>query len=671
MKPNMIQSYNQPGTATPYQTQANYYQSPNTPTTPQPSNNVPATYNYQTGSNTGQSYMPGSYYGNNGYQQSTTGEQTGYQRSQGYKRPSRPNIPGYTTQGPSTSPYASTSATSVPKLSTYVHKSRTQTPLYVPKSPSYTQGSIRTGIPATAYQARISTVTYPYFPESYDRVVQGNRGYPKSYTAQRPVTPPYDTRWSGSKLYQMGYTRTQTPGSLVNNRGPTNNPRYQQNTGGYNGYPTRRYQGPSRYYSQGGPGYARNAVYSPSTRNTAFSTIPYRPATTNTASQGNRYSTVPQTATNTEYATAQYAGNIPAGQYQSIVPVSDQQSGQYGPLTNQYSTGIKSSIPQNGYQTGNQNPSWGNDVTRQITSAGDVTSTSYDLQSPTQNAYPRNNVYANNFKNYEASNGYNPTFYAKASNLNSAGTPVSRYATQSMMPEYGPNYAYTAGSGMDRNAVRGNIPRPKSPRVKSRTAHVTKMQSQQNLRTLQGLIHGPAPNKNKKSKVHKLDANGQFPSDMKRYKNLVQINARKSPTQPQGAGVSSSSYMGVKQPAYNRNGNRWSTRSQTPTAWNSGGVAKMGSYDSWSAGKQAQKPGSPWNSGAKVDEAVKYNNDVTTVTSQTTATNAGKVDTKNIDMDNVINKAFTDFLTTRLLRKRERRKRENELTRTLERNKPT
>jgi hypothetical protein len=197
---------------------------------------------------------------------------------------------------------------------------------------------------------------------------------------------------------------------------------------------------------------------------------------------------------------------------------------------------------------------------------------------------------------------------------------------------------------------------------KLRTAYQTKQNSaqiRQNLRTIQGLIHGPSQNKNKpSSKVHKLDANGQYPSDMKRYKTLAQMNARKGAVQAQDAGVSSSEYAGVKQPANSRrNGNRWA-------AWNQG-VAKTGSYDNWSAGMQAQKPGNLWNSGpaAKVDEAVKYNNDVTTPTSQPTGTDAkGEVATKNIDMDNVVNNALTDFLTTHILRKRKRRKREHEFT---------
>ncbi len=689
IKPNTIQSYSQPaaGPFTPYQSQASYYQSPNTPTTPQSSNNVPAANNYQSGSNAAQSNTANGYYGNNGYQQPTTGEQAGYQRSQGYKRPSRPNIPGYTKPR---SPKLSTFVSSSPSYVTPSPKSSTQMPSYVPKSPSYTQGSSRAGIPAKAYQAGISTVTYPTTPESYGRVLQGNRGYLKSYTAKTPVT--YNPQWSGSRPDQMGYTRTQTPGSFVNNRGPPNTPQYQ-NFGDYSGYPTRRYQEPSRYYYQDvnnvgggmaqagngptqtgrnvmqtgdmsqGPGYARNGIYSPSTTNSAFRTMPYQAAMINTASQGNRYSSVPQTTTNTQYNTAQYAGNIPAGQYQSTIPTSGQQSGQYGPLTNQYSTEIKSSVPQN--------PLWGNDVTKQMTSPDGVTITSYanDLQSPTQNAYPRNNVYANNLKNYGGNNGYNPTFY---NSPDSAGTPVSQqytspYATQSITPEYGPRYAYSVGSDMGRNALRGNIPRPKSPGInqKSRTAHVTnkdKVQRLQDLRTIQGLIHGPSPNKNKPTKVNKLDANGQYPSDMKRYEKFAQMSAKKSTTHAQGAGTSSSTYLGAKQPANTRNGNRGSTRTQTPRAWNFGGV---GSYDSWSAGMQAQKPGNLWNSGpvAKVDQAVKYNNDVTTPTSQPTDTNTkNKAATKNINIDNVVNNALTDFLTKHILRKRKRRKRENELT---------
>jgi hypothetical protein len=89
---------------------------------------------------------------------------------------------------------------------------------------------------------------------------------------------------------------------------------------------------------------------------------------------------------------------------------------------------------------------------------------------------------------------------------------------------------------------------------------------------------------------------------------------------------------------------------------------------------QAQKPGNLWNSGpvAKVDQAVKYNNDVTTPTSQPTDTNTkNKAATKNINIDNVVNNALTDFLTKHILRKRKRRKRENELMRTFERNKRT
>ena len=689
------------GTYNPYQ--ANYYQSYNTPTTPQTSSNVPATYSYQTGSNTEQSNTANSYYGNYGYMPSKTREQSGYQRSQGYKKPTQPNIPGYTKPWSTASPYVSRSPTSVPKLSTYssssslygtpkptfIPKSPTPTSSYVPKSPSYTQGLYRAGIPATSYRDRANTFTYPTTPETYDRVSEGNRGYPKSYTANTPVAPPYNPQWSGSRRYQMGYTRKQIPLPSANQRGPTNNPQYQQNTGGYNGYLARRYQQPSRYYypentgagnrmaqagtgaasissdvmqtgsTLQGSGYARNGIYSPSSSNSAFNTMPSQAVTTNSASQGNRYSSIPQTATNSQYSTSQYAGNIPTTQYQSMVPTSGQQSGQYGPLTNQYSTEFKSSIPQN--------PSWGNDVTRQATSAYDVRSMSYtnDLQSPTQNAYPRNSVYVNDFKNYWGNNGYGPTFYTKGNNLNLAGSPsqqyTSSYATQSMTPEYGSNYPYPAGSEM---TARGNIARFNSAKMKQklRTAYQTnqnKAQRQQNLRTIQGLIHGPYQNKNKpSSKVNKLDENGQFPSDMKRYKTLAQLNARKDTVQALGAGVGSSTYMGAKQPVNARYDNRWSAR-------NFDRDAKTGSYDSWSAGMQAQKPENLWNSGpvAKVDEAVKYDNDVTTLTSQPTGTNAeNKAATKNIDMDNVVNNALTDFLTTHILRKRKRRKRENELT---------
>lgn len=653
MKPNMAASYTQTaaGTYTPqgYQAQASYYQSPNTPTILQSSSNVPPTYNYQTGPNAGQGYPSNNYYGNNRYQPSPTREQTGYQRSQGFKRPSRPNTPRYTSTGSTVFPY-------------------------VPKQSSYAQGVSRAGIPARAYQSSntpTSTYAYSFTPESPYKVPQGNRGYPKSYTAQRPVTPPYNPQWS--RQDQVGYARTQTP-SIP--RASSYNTQYQQNTGYYNGYATMRNQQQSRYNLQGaiptgtgfaptgsyvpqtggtspGTGYARNGAYSPATTNT----MPYQEGPANAG--GDRYST------------------IPAGQYQPIVPTSGQQSGQYRPQTNQYLSGTKSFVPQNSYQTSNQ--LWRNDVTSQMTLPSDVTSAPYasDLQSSTRNAYPRNNVYPSN-NNYWASNGYNPTVYAQANNLNSGGTPVTRqyaspYATQSMSPQYGStNYAYSVGSGAYRNIVRGNIPRPKSPSVKqeSRTAQVTKQQQMQNLRTMQGLIRGPSQNKNKPSRANKLDENGQFPSDMKKYQNLAQINARKSTTQAQGAGISSSNYAGVKQPANTRNGNRWSARTRTPTRWNSGTVTKTGSYDSWSAGMQAQNPGNLWNSGpvSKVDEAVKYNNDVTTMTSQQTPTNTeNKGVTKDIDMDNVVNKAFTDVLTMHILRKRKRRKRENELTQTLQR----
>ena len=649
MKPNMAASYTQTvaGSYTPqgYQAQASYYQSPNTATIPQPSSDVPATYNYQTA----QGYPSNNYYGNNRYQPSATREQPGYQRSQGFKQPSRTNTLRYTTPGP-----------------------------YVSKQPSYAQGMSRTGIPARAYQPSntpTSTYAYSFTPGSSYRVSQGNRGYPMSYTTQSPVTPPYNSQWP--RQDQVGYARTQTP-SIP--RASSYNTQYQENTEYYNGYATIQSQQQSQYNPQGaiptgtgiesagsyvpqtggtsqGSGYARNGVYSPATTNT----MPYQEGPTNAG--GDRYST------------------IPAGQYQSVVPTSGQQSEQYRPQTNQYLSGIKSFVRQNSYQTGNQNEPWRNDVKSQMTLPSDVTSAPYanDLQSSTRNAYLRNNVYPTNNNNYLANNGYNPAVYAQANNLNPAGSPVTRqyaspYVTQSISPQYGTNYAYSSGSDMYRNIVRGNIPRPKSPSVKqeSRTARVTKQQQMQNLRTMQGLIHGPSQNKNRPSRVKKLDANGQFPSDMKNYQNLAQMNARKSTTQPQGAGISSSSFAGVKQPAYPRNGNLWSARTRTPTRWNSEAVAKTGSYDSWSAGMQAQKPGNLWNSGpvSKVDEAVKYNNDVTTMTSQPTPTNTGnKAATKGIDMDNVVNKAFTDVLTMHILRKRKRRKRENELTQTLQQNK--
>ena len=381
----------------------------------------------------------------------------------------------------------------------------------------------------------------------------------------------------------------------------------------------------------------------------------YRAGSTDTVFQGNTYSSVPKTVT--QYTTAQYtSNNIPAGQYQPIVPTSGQRNEQYGPQTNQYSTGIKSSIPQNRYQAAEQFPSWGSDVSRQMTVSGDVTSTSYvkDLQSPASKAY-QNNANENYFQNGQATNGYNPALYAKT---NVAGMPTSQqntspYATQSAAPEYGPSYAYTVGSGLGSNFVRGNIPKPKSPRVKHNSRKTqNKVQILQNLRTVQGLIHGPSPNKNNKlSRVNKLDKSGQYPTDTKGYNNVAQ-----------GAGISSPSYAGVTQRAYTRNGNRWSTRTQTPGTWNPGRDAKTGSYDSWSLGMQTQKPGSRWisGSGAKVDEAVKYNNDETMSMSQTT--DANKAMTKNINMDNVVNKALTDFLTAHVLRKKKRRKRENDLT---------
>ena len=659
MKPDTALSYTQTaaGTYTPQgnQAQTSYYQSPNSPTTPQLSSNVPATYNYQTGSNVGQGYTSNYY---NGYHPSPTREQTGYQRSQGFKRPSRPNIPTYTRPGAAVSPY-------------------------VPKQPLYAKGASRGGIPARVYQPSTTIPrTYAYLPtpaSSY-RVPQSNTGYPKSYTTQRPFMPAYKPPWSSQN--QVGYARTQTP-SIP--RGPSYNIKYPHNTRSYNGYDTIRNQQPNgylpgaiptgsgtgsgigptgSYVSQTGSasqetGFVRNGIYSPVTTNT----MPYQEGPTN--AKGNRYSTTP------------------AGQYQSIIPSSGQQSGQYKPLPNQYLSRIKSFVSQNNYQTSNQNELLRNDVTSQMTSLSDVISTPYtsDLQSPTQNAFQRNNVYSTNKNNYWGNDGYNPTAYAEANNVNSLGTPVTRqytspYDTRSMAPRYGTNYAYPVGSATYSNMVRGNIPRPKSPKAKqgSRRAHVTKQEQMQNMRTMQGLIYGPSRDKNKPSRVNKLDENGQFPSDMKKYQNLAQMNARKSNAQAHGAGISSSSYTGVKQPAYTLNGNRWSTRTQTPTGWNSGAVGKTGSYDSWSAGLQAQKPENLWSSGPvlKVHEVVKYNNDAPTLTSQPTTTNTGnKATTKGIDMDKVVNKAFNDFLTMQILRKRKRKKRENELTQTLQQNKRT
>lgn len=580
MKTSSSPSYsNQQGTPyvrQQYQPQENYYQSPKTPSA---SSNYPI---YQPGSN------QNGYYGNYGYQPGTTGEQTGYQRSPGYKRPSL-------SKEPTVSPYAASSPTFAPRVlepPSYVAKS----PSYIPQRPTNAQGSARAGIPETAYQipyAPASTVKYLYTP-TY-KTPDEYAGYAKSYAVKQGYNP----QWSATRQDQFGYTRTQTPGSPVSYRGSTNTPQYQPEVRRYNGNGVTQAGATSQV-----PEYMQDVAY-PQRFMEAYSSMPYKQ--TNMATQSNRYLNVPK------YNTNQYAGSIANGQYQIVSPASGRQRVQYAQNDNQYLGGTKSSVAQN--------PSWGSVVTGQMTSPGEVSSLSYANAMP--QAQNENNVYANNAENYGANTVYNPASYGAV--------------TRSTPPQYGSNYAYSVGSSFDQNSLRGNIPRPTSSTPKS---YVTKKpQNQQNLRTVKGQNNGPSKRINKLSRVNNLDKNGQYPSDIKRYKLLSQINERKlGPTQA------------------NTYGDRRSTRTRAP--WASGGVTEMES----DAGEiQGGKVEGTWNSGSfgKVDETVKYNNDVNKLTSQTTATatNDGmKLDTK-IDMDNVVEKAFSDLFKTRFLRKKKHRKR--------------
>lgn len=651
LESNNDQSYTQAGSYDPYQTQASYYQSPTALKATQPPSSTAATYSYQTEYNNNIN----GYYGYNGYQPSVSGEQAGYQRSQGYRRPSMPNQSAYDRPGAKDFPYAPSTPPRAPntpsydsQIPSYVPKSSVKMTSYVPKlparmasyvsnpssyvpmTPSYTQGSNRAGISAATYEQQASTIMYPNIPQSHDTQFQDITRYPQPHSADRDD--------------QMGYFKTQTFVPRFTNSRPTQAMQYPLN---YNDYATRQYEDPSHYYSPGvsaaetgsrvtGAGitqtgstpqaaYVRNNVDS----NNAYK-MQYRTGTANTASQDYTYSSISPTATATDRD----------GQYQSIVADRGQQYG--GQSNSQYSTGMKNVIPQI--------PS--NDVTGKMASPNEIARASYenDLQSPTQNAYPRNNLFPYDFKTYQGNNQFSPNWE----------TPLSPYLTQSIPPEYTSDYTYPAGSG--QNVVRRNIPTPKIPGAKKKqsTKHGTndnKLQIGESLRMLESLKHGPLSRENKLSSIHKLDENGQYPSDMKRY----QITARKSPTQSQDAGVSS----GVRRPEYASK--RWPTRAQTQ--WNSTVAGKVGRYDSWSTG--IQKPRGLWSAGpaAKVDEVVKYNNDVTTTTSQPTwGTNGGnkansevdKTLIKNIDVDKVVNKAVTDFLTTHIIRKRKRRKRENE-----------
>ncbi|XP_028405849.1 uncharacterized protein LOC114528425 isoform X2 [Dendronephthya gigantea] len=515
IKANSLPSYNQQAMPYPgqqYQPQASYNQAPSV------SSNYP---NYQSGSN------QKGYYGNYGYQPATTGGQTGYQRSQGYKRPSL-------SKGPTSSP---TYAPRVLEPPSYVPKS----PSYVPQRPANAQGTARWGIPERAYQipnVPSSTVRYPYTP-TY-KASDGYTGYPKSYTPQGlAVKQAYNPQWSAKRQDQFGYPRTQTPGSPVSYRGSTNTPQYQPSVRSYNGYRVTQAGRMSQL-----PQNTQNMVYPQGSRE-AYNSMPSRQ--TNSDTQSNRY--VPMNVP--KYNTNQYARNIPNGQYQIVSPTSGQQRVQYGQQDNQYSGGTKSFIAQS--------PSWQTDVPKQMTSSGDVTSMTYANDMPqAQTAYTRNNVYAN-AENYGANTQNNPASYAAA--------------TRSITPQYGPNYAYSAGLSFDQNSVRGNIPRPTSSTPKS---YVTKKpQNQQNLRTLKGQNIGPSESKKKLSRINTLDEHGQYPSDVKRYKPFSQLNGRK---------------LGPAQG--NAQSNRWSARSRTP--WASVRATKMGSG---TGGIQGGKPEGTWNSG--------------------------------------------------------------------------
>ena len=447
----------------------------------------------------------------------------------------------------------------------------------------------------------------------------------------------------------------------------------------------------------------KSQQYSPEATPSAGNTVAYQaPPQTNSASGGVKYTSVPQEYSRAQYSTAQNIGTVGGGQYQTIVPSQRGPDGQYEPLqttgntaNSEYQAAAKGYIPSNSYQSVPQR-SWPA-TTAAMTSSPDVRTTSYTSGLPTQpqlNAYAKTQMYPNQDTNsYQsnANNGYKtPTNPPEA--MPNRGTAGANYRTASFPASNVPLYetsttSYSTPSRMESNVARKqSLPRPASQYVnqmqqyanqKSQAAYVdnqmlardqvTNVANSQNsppkVASAQGQLNGPIYNNNNQynpANIKRLDSNGQYPVDVQQYQNNAASRSGiyKSPTNGKAA------YGRPLSRTFGTSGSQWSGYSQDG---NSQAGSQTG-HNSWSTASQTPVSANQWNPSAapsaKVDDAVMYSNGVDTHTSQTTATpTATNVGTqrstplnKNIDMDNVVQRAFADILTTHFARKKKKRK---------------
>ena len=638
-----------------------------------------------------------------GVPQYTPGSQRTIERSKsGYKRPQAPNSPILSTytQG--------FSSTGIPTQKGY---QKIQAPKYPSVSP-YALESPGRATPAGASYVKSYTAKGPVvnqYPSVWTNMrKQEQVGTTRTQKPQRPIETLY------APAYQQGPS-VSNPNVLPYN-GYITVPNQQPNA--Y--YSTLQSPGRTSggKYDVSGTGSTsqvtgsvKSQQYTPeATPNTGNMVVYQAPPQTNSASGGVKYTSVPQGYSRAQYSTAQNIGTAGGGQYQTVVPSQRGPDGQYEPLqttgntaNSEYQAAAKGYIPSNNYQSGSQR-SWPA-TTVAMTSSPDVRTTSYTSGLPTQpqNAHAKTQVYPNQDTNYYQSNanyGYKtPTNSPEA--MPNQGTAGANYRTASFPPSNVPLYgasttSYSTPSRMESNAARKqSLPRPTPQYVnqmqqyanqKSKAAHVdnqmlardqaTNMANSQNsppkVASAQGQLNGPIYKNNNQynpANIKQLDSNGQYPSDIQQYQNDAASRSGIYKSLTNGK----ADYGRPLSRTFGTSGANTGPPSPSSSQWSGysqDGNSQAGSqtgYNSWSTTSQAPVGANQWSPSvtpsAKVDDAVMYSNGTDTNTSQTatpTATNVGTQRsiplTKNIDMDNVVQRAFADILTTRFARKKKKRK---------------
>lgn len=655
------------------------------------------------------------YQPNTGYAQTTLGRtgQPGYQRTQTPTTPPyRPGLSrttvrpqmGYerpqTAKTPIFGPYAPGALnTGIPTPAGY---QRTYTPASYVTSP-YLPGTGTTNMPKPSGYVRTQTpqgaVVNQYSSGLSDTRKQQQLGPIRTPTPQPLTVAPYAPVQYGGSFVINQYKPQQTSNVPSYNGYPS-----AQNQQPYGQYPTYQSsginpEGQRRIIGTGSTsqetGRVRSGLYSLQANRGANAKSQYQIA------QTNRLYPVPQTNTIAQYSTPQTVRGVWGEQYQSISSPDREGGGQYGPLqmmrsvsNGGYPSDGRSYVQSNRYQS---EDSWRENISPMTsTNYADVRTTSYtngwvadDRTEPsqTQNAYVRADVYSNRVNDYLSGtiNGRNAASYTNQNSFESTTSPAastdsregiydSPYAANT--PLYTPTNPYLTSTSINVNAVRRQrIPRPKSQsqNQKPKTLQVTNQTSTntQNMlpkvKTTQGQLKGPTYNKNQYKPIYykQLDNNGQYPSNVQQYGHK---NSKSNVYESQGtstrvpdrplAGTFGASAANAGSP-----GSIWTSYAQAGNSQ----ARSQALYTSWSTRAQKSTARRLWNPGVvpnvKVDDTVMYSKAENTHAPQTTTrtvTNAGRRKiplTKDIDMDNVVQRAFADFLTNVSRKKKKRKKR--------------